>query len=87
MERERESPKVAAEFERVQRLIAVRIRQLRLEKGLSQEELADKARCHRTYVGIIERREGNPSLIVLTRIAVALGVGIESLIRATQPEG
>lgn len=34
-----------------------RVRQLRKEKRMSQEELADKANLHRTYIGMIERAE------------------------------
>jgi len=42
--------------------------------GLSQEELADRANIHRTYIGGIERGERNPTLTMIQRIAVALGV-------------
>ena len=34
-----------------------RVREMRKEKGISQEELADKAGLHRTYIGMIERAE------------------------------
>ena len=40
-----------------------RIRELRKVKNLSQEELADKANLHRTYIGMIERHEKNITLI------------------------
>ena len=42
--------------------------------GLSQEELADRANIHRTYIGGIERGERNPTLTMIQRIATALGV-------------
>lgn len=50
------------------------VREIRLEKGLSQESLAERAGLHRTYVGGIERGERNPGLINIVRIAQALGV-------------
>ena len=61
-------------FNRLLKSAGTRIKQMRRAKGLSQEELADLAGCHRTYVGMLERGEGNPSLGVLSNIAEALGV-------------
>ena len=51
-----------------------RVRQLRKEKRMSQEELADKANLHRTYIGMIERAEKNVTLINIEKIAKALEV-------------
>ena len=48
------------------------IRDLRMELSLSQEELAERADLHRTYVGGIERGERNVSLENIVRIAHAL---------------
>ena len=39
-----------------------RVRELRLQKGFSQEELAHLANVHRTYIGMIERAEKNITL-------------------------
>ncbi len=52
----------------------MRLRELRLARELSQEQLAAKADLHWTYVGGIERGERNPSLVNITRLAAALGV-------------
>lgn len=50
------------------------IRTLRKQAGWSQEELADVAGLHRTYVGAIERGERNVSLINIVQLARALRV-------------
>lgn len=42
--------------------------------GYSQEELANRAGIHRTYIGGIERGERNPTLTMIHRLAIALGV-------------
>lgn len=57
-----------------------RVREIRKEKRLSQEELAHKADLHRTYIGMIERAEKNITLINIEKIANALEVEIATLI-------
>jgi transcriptional regulator with XRE-family HTH domain len=47
---------------------------LRLKLGISQEELAYRARLHRTYIGAVERAERNVTIVSLYRIASALGI-------------
>lgn len=56
-----------------------RVRDLRKERGLSQEQLAFKADLHRTYIGMIERAEKNITLINIEKIAIALNVDIKDL--------
>lgn len=53
-----------------------RMRELRKERGLSQEELAHRAGLHYTYIGGIERGERNPALVNISRIAAALGMSL-----------
>ena len=55
------------------------IRTLRLERGLSQEEVAHLAGVHVTYLSGIERGRRNPSLMNLRKIAGALGVSVGEL--------
>ncbi len=53
-----------------------RIRELRRQKNLTQEKLADKAGLHYTYIGTIERGEKNISLINVEKVSKALGVSL-----------
>jgi transcriptional regulator with XRE-family HTH domain len=57
-----------------------RLKQLRKVKGLSQEQLAEKANLHRTYIGMIERAEKNITLLNIEKIANALETKITSLL-------
>jgi len=58
-----------------------KVRELRKEKKLSQEQLAFQADLHRTYIGMIERAEKNVTLINIEKIAKALEVNIENLFK------
>ena len=51
-----------------------RVRELRLQAGLSQESLAAQAGIHRTYMGGVERGERNLGLRNVFRLADALGI-------------
>ena len=57
-----------------------RLKQLRTEKGLSQERLAELATMHWTYIGGIERGERNPTLINIEKLADALEVALPELL-------
>jgi len=57
------------------------VRKFRREKGLSQEELSFKANLHRTYIGMIERAEKNITLVNIEKIANALGVSVNELMK------
>lgn len=58
-----------------------RIRELRADLGLSQEELGFKADLHRTYIGSIERGEQNVSLDNIGRIAKQLKISLSDLFK------
>lgn len=58
-----------------------RVRTLRKQRGWSQEEFADKAGLHRTYIGSVERGEQNVSIDNIERIAKTLGITIEGLFK------
>lgn len=54
--------------------LACAVRQLRTEKGLSQEELANRAGVHLTWIGRLESGAANPSWGTTKRVARGLGV-------------
>lgn len=61
-----------------------RVREIRKERGFSQEELAFKADLHRTYIGMIERAEKNITLMNIEKIANALEISIKDLFNELQ---
>jgi transcriptional regulator with XRE-family HTH domain len=61
---------------------AVKVR--REELGLTQEDLADRARIHRTYLSDIERGTRNLSLINIERMAQALAVSLPELFQLVE---
>jgi len=63
-----------------QQVLGNNVRRLREAKGWSQEDLAEKANLHRTYVSGIERGVRNPSLTIVFRLAQGLGVAPGNLL-------
>ena len=57
------------------------VRSLREKRGLTQEELAERAEVSATYIGYIERGDNVPTLIVILQIASALSVRPGELLR------
>lgn len=64
-----------------------RVRKIRAQLGLSQEELARIAKIDRTYIGGIERGERNAGIKNVHRIADALGVPAADLFREDDGNG
>lgn len=56
------------------------LKKYRLEKGLSQEDLANECGLHRTYVSSVERGERNITVDSMEKLAIALGVELKDLI-------
>lgn len=66
---------------RLRRTFADNVRARRKELGLSQEELADCAQVHRTFIGHVERAETNISIDNIDRISAALEIPASDLLR------
>lgn len=62
------------------RVFARNVRERRLRLKLSQEELAERAGVHRTYVGMVERCEKNVTIYNIERFAEGLGVKASALL-------
>jgi len=64
---------------KLRRTVARNLRRFRQKRGLSQEELADRAGLNRNYVGMIEREENAPTVDALEQIAKALDINAVEL--------
>jgi transcriptional regulator with XRE-family HTH domain len=62
-----------------------RIRELRAERGYSQESFADKCGVHRTFMGTVERGESNLSFQNIARVAITLDVTLSNLFLGLEP--
>ena len=62
------------------------IADLRQSAQLSQEELADRAAIHRTYVSQLERGLKSPTLVTLLRLSKALGITPSKLVRQLETD-
>ena len=64
----------------IRQRLAHNVRRLREEQGWSQEDYADRAGIHRTYVSDIERGKRNPTITVVEKLAAPFAVSSGSLI-------
>ncbi|HEV2727815.1 MAG TPA: helix-turn-helix transcriptional regulator, partial [Solirubrobacterales bacterium] len=67
-------PTPSLDLNKVMLALGKTVRELRLEKGMTQEQLALGAGVHRSYIGLIERGQRNPRWGVVRRISRQLGV-------------
>lgn len=54
--------------------IGIVLRELRVQRGMTQEELAAKAKMHRNYIGGLERGEKSPTIKSVGKLIAVLGV-------------
>jgi DNA-binding XRE family transcriptional regulator len=62
------------------------VRALRSEAGYSQESFADAIGVHRTYMGTLERGDGNPTLDMIVRVAKGLRLSLSELFQAVEKD-
>jgi transcriptional regulator with XRE-family HTH domain len=62
------------------------LRRRREAAGLSQEALAAQANLHRNYVGLLERGQRMPSILVVQRLAAALDTTMSELLAEVEQE-
>jgi len=63
----------------VRQVFGRRIRDLRIERRLSQEALAERAGLHRNYVGGVERGERNVAIVNIVKLAASLDLSLAEL--------
>ena len=60
------------------------VRRHRVAQELSQEALAERAGLHRTFIGLVERGQRNPTVLTLAAIARALNLAASELLAAAE---
>lgn len=71
----------------IRRQVGLNVRRFREERGWSQEDLAFESGLHRTYVSGVERGIRNPTVLILDRLAEALGIEPARLIEKVATAG
>ena len=65
----------------VRKKVGANVRHYREKAEVSQEELGERSGLHRTYISGVERGVRNPTVLVLAKIAKALGVDASLLLK------
>ena len=73
-------PRLVGMKESARELLAKNLRELRQEKGWSQDELAARSGLHRTYIGTVERAEQSITVDSMEKLASALNVKVARLL-------
>lgn len=71
---------------KIEKAFGLALRNLRLEKNLSQEKLAEMSGLHRTYVSLLERGAKSPSLTTIFTLSSALSLEPHQLVHLTEQE-
>jgi len=71
----------------IKQKLGIVIKKLRMDKSISQENLALQANIDRTYIGDIEKGERNISVEILEKLANALEISISDLFKLMENYG
>jgi transcriptional regulator with XRE-family HTH domain len=77
-------PSPSLDLDKVLPALGQTIKRVRVEKGMTQEELAQRVDVHETYISLIERGQRNPRWGVVRRISKTLGVPLPELARRAE---
>lgn len=69
----------------MRKLVGRNAARIRREKGLTQEELAEKSGLSQQYLSGLEQGRRNPTIVTLYELAVALGVSHVDLVKPDEP--
>ena len=69
----------------IAKIIGERLRAYRIQKGWSQEILAEKAELHHTYIGQLERGEKNATIESIYKVTTALDIPLSALFENISP--
>lgn len=72
--------------DRVSQAFATALVRARNEAGMTQEQLADATKMHRTTIGLLERGLRCPSLETVIKLATAIGIHASDLVDSTEEE-
>lgn len=75
---------IMAEEKEIRKAFGITVKELRKEKNISQEKLAEYANLDRSYISLIERGINSASVITVFKISSALGIEPEDLLKKTR---
>ena len=68
----------------MRKLVGRNVKRVRQDKGLTQEELADRSGFSQQYISGLEQGRRNPTIVSIYELATALGVSHMELVRPTE---
>jgi transcriptional regulator with XRE-family HTH domain len=80
------SPRSRARDQKLAAAFGQRVRTARLEAGLTQEALAERAGLHPTYISNTERGYSGPNLYAIVRLAEGLGMDVGDLMKGLRTQ-
>jgi transcriptional regulator with XRE-family HTH domain len=70
----------------MRKLVGRNVKRIRQERGLTQEQLAERSGFSQQYISGLEQGRRNPTIVSIYELATALGVGHMELVRPTEEQ-